>query len=144
LISSIPILQGCAHSALEKHVDQEVTQESAVKNNADLRAEADQLIETAPGLSADQRARLSALRNTTRAQTDEMWAQSLKLRSVLIKDLITTNYNEDEVELIKQRIRNLEDKRLSLMFSAVERANTILGRQAMANPRLIDEYIGRR
>jgi PBP1b-binding outer membrane lipoprotein LpoB len=132
-------LQGCAHSAAERHVDQEVAQETAVKSRSDIGAEAGALIQTAPGLSDDQRARLSAVRASTHAQLDELGAQSLKLRALLVKDLISTDYNEDEVELIKKRIKKLENKRLSVIFGAVEQTNSILGREAAANRRMMDE-----
>lgn len=126
MIASTLVFQGCAHSALDAKVDQEMAQETTVKTNADLRAESSQLLQTAPGLTSDQRARLVALRDATRSQLDSLWSQSLKLRAVLIKDLITAKYNEEEVDLIKDRMKKIEDQRLAVTFNAVEQANTIL------------------
>jgi hypothetical protein len=126
-------LQGCAQTPLDKRVDREVAQENTINTQADLKSEASRIIQTTPGLTDEQRIKLGALRKTTRAQTDALWTQSVKLRSVLMKDLITTNYNENEVELIKKKIKDLEDKRLSVTFNAVEQANTILGHNILKN-----------
>lgn len=133
-------LQGCAQTAVQKRVDTEVAQENTVNTRSELRAEADQTIKTAPGLTDEQRTRLLALRTATSAQSDELRLQSLKLRSVLIKDLITTNYDQDEVALIKKRMRDVEDQRLSLVFKAVEDANVILGHDYANRENIMDVY----
>lgn len=140
-LASAGFFQGCASAALNTKIDRELAQESAVKSRTDLRKEAGQLIQTTPGLTADQRSKLSSLRDTTRAQLDAMAGQSLKLRSVLLKTLVAANYNDDEVELIKQRIKDLEEKRLTVTFNAVEQANQILGHETEANrQRIMDEF----
>lgn len=130
-------LQGCAHSSTEQKVDRKLSDETSIKTHSDLREETDNVLKSTPGLSDDQRVKLAALRDSTRTRLDALYAQSLKLRSVLIKDLITTNYNEDEVELIKSRIKTVEDKRLSLIFDAVEQANLILGHLVLTNRQVI-------
>ena len=134
-------LQGCAHSALETRVDNEVAQESRIKTSSDLRAESAHLIQSAPNLTLDQRSKLTNLRAATEIQIDLARAQSLKLRSVLMKDLISTHYDADEVALIKQKMRDLENKRLSVTFNAVEEANTIMGHGLIENrTRMMDGF----
>jgi len=128
---------GCAHGDLQKKLDDKLSKEDVVKNQADLRFEINQLIEKAPDLTDDQRTRLRDLSRETSSQVDDIWSQSLKLRSVLIKDLINSNYDEDEAELIKSRLKDLEGKRLNTIFGAVNKANSILGRQANQNQPLV-------
>jgi hypothetical protein len=135
------IAQGCASSALNRKIDNEMAQETSIKTHADLRNETGQLIQTAPGLTAEQRSKLATLRDSTRAQLDTMWMQSLKLRSLLLKDLVSANYDVDEVELIKRRIRDLESKRLTVTFDAVEQANQILGHETYeSRQRIMDAF----
>ena len=134
-------LQGCAHSAQEKRLDAKVSQETEVNSKADLQAEASDLIESAPTLSADQRSRLRELRDSTRARLDDLSSNSLKLRAVLIKDLISTQYDEREVELIKSKIRKLENERINTIFGSVEKANKILGHEAMVNQGIMHNLI---
>lgn len=132
-------LDGCA-SGLNKKVDSEVAQETAVRTHSDLQAEIDQLVDSAPGLTQDQRKRLTALKNGTRGQLDTLYAESLRLRSLMLKKLITTNYNDDEVQLIKSKIKNVENDRLSVIFSAVEQANTILGHNSVYDPAIMNSF----
>jgi len=134
-------LGGCSHAALDQRINEKVAQESAINNRAELHTEAEKLIETAPGLNAEQRSGLLGLSKATRSQVDLIIATSIKLRSVLIKDLIATNYNEDEVETIKDRLRSLEDKRVSVLFDSIGQANTILGNDAQVHAAIIHAFI---
>ena len=136
----LPLLQGCASTAVEKKIDVRVDQET-IQTRADLNKETDDLIRNTPDLNDDQRAKLITLRDRTQVQAEEIRENSLKLRAVLVHDMVAKNYDENEVELIKTRIRKLERERLDIFFKAVEQANTILGRQAFANGHIIDSFI---
>ncbi|MGZ3650201.1 MAG: hypothetical protein ACXVB9_20535 [Bdellovibrionota bacterium] len=119
-----------ACSGTQKAIDTKVAQETAVKNNADLRSEADRMIENDAALNADQKQRLTALRTSISAQTSDIAKQELRLRSVLVEELLSPNYSIDEVALIKKRLKKLEKQRLSLLFNGVDQANAILGHLA--------------
>lgn len=143
LILAMPILsmlQGCAHSVVEKQLDEKLERETVVKSRSDLMGETDHLIKTAPGLSEDQRTRLLGLRDSTRAQSDRLREESLKLRSVLVKSLVSINYDQEETDLVKTRIRNLEHERLSLFFRTVRQANEILGRWGSQQQQVNEDF----
>jgi PBP1b-binding outer membrane lipoprotein LpoB len=140
LITSALALQGCAHSATEKQVDKEVAQEANIKTNADLNAEADKTIDNAQGLSETQKAKLTALRETTKTQIEEARVESLKLRAALIKDVVSTTDKSAEIDLIKKKLKDLENKRLSATFKAIDQANIIMGRQANLNSMMMEEF----
>lgn len=133
--------QGCSHGALDKKIDEEVAQESTVKTHNDLTNEGTQVLNSAQGLSAEQKQKLKDLRTSVTGQLADIYEKSLRLRSVLIKDLVAKDYNEDEVELIKSRIKYNEDKRLSLMFEAVDKAKTILGRNIEVNRHIVEDFM---
>lgn len=135
------ILQGCAHASLDKRIDDELAKETEVKSQTSLRAESADLIRTTSGLTDDQRQRLSQLKTKTAAELDPLWQQSLKLRAILIKDVIATSYDNDEVSLIKARLRKIGERRLTIMFDAVKEANQILGRQAVDNREVVDDVL---
>ena len=65
----------------------------------------------------------------------------MKLRALLIQDTLASADNSDEVALVKERLKNIENKRLSFVFDAVEQANSILGRQAPENQNLMYEML---
>lgn len=133
---------GCAHSALNQRVDAKLVREDNVKGRADLQGEAQRFIQSDAKLSNDQKAKLAALLELTKSQTDEVIQRSLKLRSILIKDLLAENYDQNEVDLIKKRLGDVEKQRLNLMFVAVAQANTILGHQTLLEHQaLMDDYL---
>ena len=47
----------------------------------------------------------------------------------------------DEVNLIKARLSDLEDRRLNVIFDAITKANTILGRQAALNQSIFRDFM---
>ena len=126
---------GC--STTSKNLDAKIAQEPAIKNRQELKDEAARLIENDKELSSEQKTRLSALRSQLSAQLDDISIQSLRLRSVLVEEILSPNYSMDEVSLIKGRLKGLEDKRLSLMFNGIDQANSILGRKAQQHSRMM-------
>ncbi len=136
LVFSGLAFQGCAHSSLDQKIDAKVAQEEDVKTQADLAKKATDEIKTAAGLTESQRTKLLALQESTQEQLKQLRSQSLKLRSVLVKDLFSQDENGYEIELIKRRIQDIERKRLSVAFNALDQANSILGRQSARNLRL--------
>ena len=143
LLAGLSLLQGCA-STTQKKLDEKLSMEKEVPTQAELSKEAGQLIEKAPGLSAEQRAKLASVRDKLQREITAMRDESLKLRSILLKDVISANYDQDEVNLIKQRLESVEKKRLSTIFDSIREANAILGHQAPEHERIIrDLFPGR-
>jgi len=134
-------LQGCAHTLVEKRIDEKLTQEKGFNTSNDLKLEATLLIEKAPGLNSKQKENLRELRDSMSAQMESLRIESLKLRALLIQDTLASADNSDEVALVKERLKNIENKRLSFVFDAVEQANSILGRQAPENQNLMYEML---
>jgi hypothetical protein len=60
----------------------------------------------------------------------------LQLRAVLIKDLISPNDNQEEIDLLKKKIKLAERQRLSIFLDSVRQTNEILGRWASQTERL--------
>jgi hypothetical protein len=131
---------GCA-SSTNKALDAKIEQEAPVANRQGLKDEATRLIENDKDLSYDQKKQLSILRTQLSAQLDDISGQSLKLRSVLVEEVLSPNYSLGEVSLIKRRMKNLEDKRLTLIFDGVDKANSILGRKAQQHSRVMRDLL---
>ena len=136
LILTVLALQGCAHKAAEKRVDDKLAVES-VKDSGEIRAEVSKMIGSAPGLSLDQRKQLMDLHVATMTEMSSLREQSAKLRGVLVDEVITENYDADVVVIIKNRLRKVEDRRLTLLFNTVEKANHILGHSVVGNAKLV-------
>jgi hypothetical protein len=129
---------GCAHNgATEKNLDAKVATEQPTPASDEISAKADRLVSQHPDLSAQQRSDLNVLKTRTQAKLTQMRDESLKLRSVLVEDVLSPNYNKKEVSLIQKRMQKLEGARLTVMFRAVDEAGRILGRSGVQNQQLI-------
>lgn len=126
---------GCAST--NKTIDTKVAQETKVSNSRELRNEVDQLIQNDQQLTADQKTKLLALRQSISAQTIAINRQELRLRSVLTEELLSPDYSIDEVALIKKRLKKLESQRLSLLFSGIDQGAEILGRKFSNGSRMM-------
>jgi hypothetical protein len=133
-------LTACA-TKNDKVLNAKMAEQTEISSRADLRAEAKSAVNENDNLSPEQKEKLNALRVQVSSQMDEINKKSLELRAVLLKDLLAPNYNGKEVVLIKNRMRKLEDKRLSMIFESAEKANLILGRQAALNPQLMQQFL---
>lgn len=132
------LLLGCAHST-NKQIDEKISQENQVQRTSDLRAEAAKQLQAAPGLTDSQRENLSSLQSVTSQRLRDLQSEGLKLRSILIKDVLSTNYNAKEVSQLKKRIQKVEGQRLDTLFSAIDNANDILGRSTPESRRAVAE-----
>lgn len=135
LLTACVLVTGC--STTGQKLDEKLAAEPAKTSRAEIRAETDFLIENDASLSDDQKKRLSILRSNISAKLDELSDQSLKLRSVLVEEILSPNYSMNEVSLIKKRLKKIEDRRLTVMFDGVDQANSILGRDAQKHSRVM-------
>ena len=144
LIAATLFAGGCATSA-DKRVDAQVSKQGAIQTNQDLRAETKNVIEETPGLTTDQRAKLTSLRIQTQSEMSALNNESLQLRGALVENVFSKHERRAEIKTIQSRLKKIEDKKLDLTFKAVDKAYTILGKQAVDNQRLMNEMIdGRR
>lgn len=120
------ILTGCAHSTVDEQLNKKLTEEEGIKSRQDLQMEAAKEIKSSK-LSEAQKAELQKLRDGIVAKENALWQQTLRLRAVLIKDMIAPVYNEPEIQAIQQRLRDTESQRLTYQFLAIDKANQILG-----------------
>lgn len=122
-------------------LNDKLAHEVTPRDQGELHQNAKHEIETAPGLSDDQRSKLLAVRESYEKETGKIREELLRLKAVLMKDVITTDYNQAEVDLIEGRINRLERKRVTALFRAVKDANRVLGHQVEKNPSILKIYI---
>jgi Spy/CpxP family protein refolding chaperone len=119
-------LAGCASS--NRALDSKLAQEPPVKNSNQLSQEADQLIRDDQYMTPEQKTKVQALRESAKSQFSQIEQHELRLRTVLLEELLSPNYNLDEVAMIKTRLKDLEGQRLALSFKMIDDTKTILGR----------------
>jgi hypothetical protein len=137
MLLGVFVTSGCVSKETKESLNEKVAVESKVNSKAEFQDELQKSIENANNLTPAQKEQLLALRDQTHAKMASYQEECLKLKSVLIKDIISPNYNEAEVRLIKSRLRKLETRRLNSMFETIEQANKIMGREAMHNEAIL-------
>lgn len=130
----------CAQKQTAENLDKKVQADSNQLTLAELNQRAETVIKTSPELNEDQRTKLMDLHNKTLTKSTSLREESLKLRDILLTDLTSQDYNAREVSLIKTRLKKIEDERLSLLFKAVDDANTILGHKVSSNKRILEVF----
>jgi hypothetical protein len=126
---------------VNERLDEKLSQEVQVKDRAGLSAESKDLIENSKGLSVKQKALLLTLRESTQKKLEQMRTESIKLRAVLIQDVLSPKYNHAEVDMIKNRMTRLEQNRVGFIFDTVDKINSILGHDEVDNKDLIYEQM---
>jgi hypothetical protein len=124
---SLTVLNACSNTEANRKLDEKLNAEPAPASSEALRNEARTMIESSKTLSQEEKTKLLALGDSVRADTQVTRDESLKLRALLIKEITAEPYNANEVNLIKKRLKANSDKRLEVIYKAVESANQILG-----------------
>lgn len=132
---------GCA-SENKKLLTDKMNMQTSVHSRADLRQAANESIAASPKLTPMQKRMLTDLRISISNQSDEVDQQALNLKSQLLKDIMAEKYDVTEVRLIKDQMRALEDKRINIIFSAIDQSNEIIGRDLPKNQHMMREFIG--
>ena len=141
-LSAVVGLAGCAQKPVETNLAAKVANEKEVSSPQELQTDASVLIERA-NLKPEQKANLKNLQAETSRELQNLREESLKMRSILIKDVFAKDYNKSEVELVQSKIKDLDQKRLAVMFAALTKANVILGHESTAheNEQLMDRLM---
>ncbi|MGZ3725692.1 MAG: hypothetical protein ACXWQQ_07820 [Pseudobdellovibrio sp.] len=133
-------LAGCATAEKKEKLEEKVVTEQNISGRKELRSKVDQMIQSANDLTDDQKQKLTALFKQTRTDAGQMREESLKLRAVLIQDVLAEKYNRGEVNLIKQKLSSISKRQLALTYKTIDKVNEIMGRgKAKKHPEFMDE-----
>ncbi|MGZ3653204.1 MAG: hypothetical protein ACXVB9_15160 [Bdellovibrionota bacterium] len=124
-------LQSCASTELNQRLDEKVARESTIKSRKDLDAKAAGLMINTPGLSDQQRERMKTMKTQLQAKLKALNGDSLKLRALLIQDVLSPGNPVQEINEVKKRLRKNSQARIDAIFSAVDEANDVLGRNQL-------------
>lgn len=139
IIASAVFGPACTTPA-ERAINERLVEEGP-ETRLDLNEEAREAIAKAPDLTERQRSDLTFLRQATAARLDGLRRESLKLRSLMVKDLVSPAYDASQMRVAERKLREVERERLEVMLDAMKKASRILGRQAAINEALMQEFV---
>jgi len=121
------VLVACAtQKKTEDKVKTEVAKESRIHDPDTFEKGINEAIDSSTSLDAEQKKGLHKILNETRDQNRKLYEQSLKLRVVLLKELLKKDSDTKEVKLLKKQIQNLENDRLKNTFQTVDQISHIV------------------
>ncbi len=128
---------GCAHtSKVEQRLNDKLAANTSSNVNT-LNTQSANLVENLVGVTEVQKSQLRDLHSSTHNKINAINDQAVRLRALLIEDVVAPQYNEVEAELIKTRLSQLEDKKIGVIFEAIDKTNLILGREAARNQKFL-------
>lgn len=110
-----------SEKAMQKTIQEKVARETEVIDGETFERNLHAAITQSQTLTQEQKDKLSAIIIDTRQKNIDLHKENLRLRAVLIKELISQKVNEKEVALIKKDIKKNEADRLHNTLDAIDR-----------------------
>ncbi|MGE4133002.1 MAG: hypothetical protein AB7F86_15275 [Bdellovibrionales bacterium] len=139
LLSSIILgAAGCATTA-EKNVENAAHAQVGTESPTHAAASGRQAIMHSDKLTSEQKTKFLDLMDKTQAETKWIKEQEGRLKAALFEDLTAGKYEAKEISAYKSKLKGLEQKKLDLMFSSLDKVRSILGKDEV-DPNLFNYY----
>ncbi|KYG67986.1 hypothetical protein AZI87_01570 [Bdellovibrio bacteriovorus] len=129
LMTSILICVGCQTmpSYNEAELDRKIQEEKPANTPEDIVQRAADVFSSAPNLTEDQRIRLNRLYLKTYADSMQIRKEIGQMKSLLFKEAAIKKFKTGDVNQLTQRIVAADNRRLNIMFKALEEMQSIVG-----------------
>lgn len=132
-------LTSCASHKLEHDLSVKA-KESNVNDGKALGQTINELINSSNTLTDQQKKDLENIMTANKQKADELTEKSFQYRSVLIKSLLSGNFNAKEVSILKKKIKTIEDQKLKNTFDTVEKITNIVAKHEQ-NEKFVDHLL---
>ena len=129
LVAIVLVLQlGCASSELEREQRAQIRAQQPADSPQQIMERAALAFSNAPGLTPEQKIKLGAIYSQVYTEATTIRREMGQAKSLLFMKLANTNYKNKEILSLKNRIIRLDQRRLDLMFKALEDVQDVVGR----------------
>ncbi len=108
-------------------LEQQVAAEPKADTPEQIAQRASEAFGNAPGLSVDQKKKLMEIYANTYTNSMAIRTEIGQSKSLLFKMLGSAGYQSNDVTVLKKKITSLDEKRLALMFQALEDVQKVVG-----------------
>ena len=140
LLLIVPVLAWAKPTSTDRKLDTKLTEVEFVRDSIDLQMEITKEFREVHGLDEQTKNQLRTLRTKTLEIDRTFETQVFRLKAVLVQDLLADEFDKNEMNLIKKRMRDIAEKRISLIFDAAAAAHKILGESAKEHKKIFDDY----
>ncbi|HEY8271978.1 MAG TPA: hypothetical protein VIG33_13895 [Pseudobdellovibrionaceae bacterium] len=121
------LLGACSSEPKKTELERQVKAQPEANSPEQIAQRAAEAFSGAPGLSAEQKQKLMAIYAKTYAEAMSIRAEIGQSKSLLFKLIASTNYKSTDVNQLKKKITALDQKRLAVMFQALEDVQKVVG-----------------
>lgn len=118
---------GCASQPKATPVDEKVKAERPADNPEQIVSRAAETFASAPGLNLEQKQKLATIYTKVYAESMAIRTEIGQSKSLLFKMLATQNFKSSELNQLKNKITALDQKRLNIMFTALDDVQKVVG-----------------
>lgn len=128
LYTTLLTMTGCATKPADTStLDQRIRSERPADTPEEIAQRAADVFSSAPGLTMEQRAKLNALYLKTYADSRQIRKEIGQMKSLLFKEAATKKFKSKDINELTSRITDADQRRLNLMFRALEEMQAIVG-----------------
>lgn len=125
------LLFGAACSTQEKQQDQQLTQKVNKQMSANTPEEilerAAAKFSSAEGLNSTQKDKLAGIYVKVYVESMQLRSEIGRSKSLIFEMLATPNYKASDLNKLKDRVVDLDQKRLTVMFNALDEVRSVVG-----------------
>ena len=127
VFTTILFFISCSSKQVELDITEAKKSVLAPQSFKELLKRKREILNNSKNLSQEQKERLLNLQEHTLGGIDDSNTEIRKYKIILFKHLAENKYDEKKVKVLKRRIKGYHDRKLSLMFTAIDEAKNILG-----------------
>ncbi len=128
LIFILAMAMSCSSKQVtQQKIDEKVAQES-VTDGRSLFFNIQEVIQNSKTLNDQQKKQLNGILTDISQKNKKLMSESFKLRSVLIKELISGQVDRKQVKMLKKNIRKLENERQKNSLSAIDQISSVVSK----------------
>lgn len=128
LFVSLLFIAGCASKADKNAaLEQRIKAEPPANTPEEIAQRAADVFASAPGLTDEQRNKLRALYLKTYAESYAIRKEIGQMKSLLFKEAAVNKFKSKEINQLTSRILEADQRRLNIMFLALEEMQKIVG-----------------
>jgi hypothetical protein len=120
-------LVSCSSKSQQRELEAKAS-ESKVQDGKALGNKIHDLIHSSKTLTDAQKSELELIMNANKQKADELTEKSFQFRGVLVKSLLSGNYNKKEVSLLKKDIEKIEKAKLKNTFDTIDKVIGIVAK----------------
>lgn len=111
----------------KQELDKKISAEPRADTPEDIVERASDTFANAKGLTEEQKKSLRSLYLKTYAESMAIRKEIGQMKSLLFKEVALKNFNSKEVSVLLSRIVNADERRLQVMFKALQTTQSIVG-----------------